>query len=425
MNWGCASLVRACTALLLALSGLVAAAAPKQTLVVAAFPAVDDIVRAAIPRWKLLHPDTEVRVLSRSFEDHHTVLMTALFTATNLPDVMVVEAGYLGRFAIDSRLSDLSQEPYLIKEQQARFAPFAFRQASTRSGAVLAAPADIGPGTMLYRADLLQTAGVSEEELTTSWETYFAAGVKIRAATGASLMPHARNVAEVLIRTDIADGESQYFDATGRALVESPRFVHAFELALRARQLDLDARQTSWSPTWFDAVRNGRIATVISGAWMLGHLATWVAPDSSGKWRAAQLPQDSWSAWGGTFYAIPKAAKNKKLAWEFIQFMTLNRESQTSAFKTQNAFPALLQAYSDPFFEQPIAYLGGQKARLLWRDAVAHIRPVGVHEFDFDVRIIVDSELNQVLDQGKDIHLALHDARLKIDRLAHNPLSRR
>jgi multiple sugar transport system substrate-binding protein len=53
----------------------------QQVLTVAAFPAVDDIVRAAIPRWKRLHPNVDIKVVSRQFNDHHTALMTALSTS--------------------------------------------------------------------------------------------------------------------------------------------------------------------------------------------------------------------------------------------------------------------------------------------------------------------------------------------------------
>ena len=417
MNLGRAFFIRACAALLLGLCGLGAVAAPQQTLVVAAFPAVDEIIRAALPAFKREHPGVQVRVLSRSFEDHHTVLVTALSTSSNLPDVMVLEEGYMGRFAAGAHLVDLAQAPYLIKQQQARFAPFAFAQGVAQSGAVVAVPSDIGPGTLLYRADLIKAAGVSEVELTQSWESYVRAGVKIKAATGVSLLPHARNLAEVLTRVDIQPGEGQFFGANGEVLVDSPRFVRAFEWALRLRQLNLDARQTSWSGGWTDAIQRGQIATVMSGAWLEGHLASWVDPQGKGQWRAAQLPESSWTTWGGTFYTIPKASKNKKLAWEFIQFMTMNAQTQIAAFKSQSAFPALLEAYKDDFFELPIDYLGGQKARIVWREAAAHIAPLAVHELDLEARIIVSNELDKVLDQGKDIHLALHDARVTLERL--------
>ena len=417
MNLGRAFFGRACAGLLLACCGLGAVAAPQQALVVAAFPAVDEIIRAALPAFKREHPNAQVRVLSRSFEDHHTVLVTALSTSSNLPDVMVLEEGYMGRFAAGAHLVDLAQAPYLIKTQQARFAPFAFAQGMARSGAVVAVPSDIGPGTLLYRVDLLQAAGVTEAELTQSWESYLNAGVKIKAATGASLMPHARNLAEVLTRVGIQPGEGQFFNANGQVLVDSPRFVRAFGWALRLRQLNLDARQTSWSSGWTDAIQHAQIATVMSGAWMEGHLASWVDPQGKGQWRAAQLPQASWTTWGGTFYTIPKASKNKNLAWEFIQFMTMNAQTQIAAFKSQAAFPALLEAYRDDFFDLPIDYLGGQRARLLWREAATHIAPVAVHELDLEARIIVSNELDKVLDQGKAIALALHDARLSLERL--------
>ena len=38
---------------------------PRQTLTIAAFPAVDEIVKSAIPLWKHLHPDVEIKVVSR------------------------------------------------------------------------------------------------------------------------------------------------------------------------------------------------------------------------------------------------------------------------------------------------------------------------------------------------------------------------
>jgi multiple sugar transport system substrate-binding protein len=387
---------------------------------VAAFPPGDDIIRSAIPLWKRLHPNTDIRVLSRSFEDHHTVLLTALSTASNVPDVMMVEVGYLGRFAEGSRLVDLVQPPFLIREQQIRFAPFAFQQATARSGAVVAAPADLGPGTLLYRPDLLKAAGVTPAELTQSWESYLAAGVKIKKVTGARLLSHAVDLAEVMTRANIAPGEGLYFDAAGGVLVETPRFAHAFEIARRVRDLDLDANHHSWSSGWIGSLKDGSVATLMSGAWVVGHLSSWVAPQTKGQWRATQLPDNTWGTWGGSFYAIPKASKNKQMAWEFVQFMTLRRETQITAFKSHGAFPALLETYNDPFFEQPIEFLGGQRARLLWREATAHISRAIVHDRDMEARAVVLSELNKVLYQGKDIRTALHDARLTIERLARN-----
>jgi multiple sugar transport system substrate-binding protein len=392
------------------------AQAESQTLSIAAYPAVDEIIKTAIPLWKKKHPDVDIKLVSRAFDDHHTAMSTALSTSSNLPDVMALEFSYVGRFAGGGGLEDLSLPPYRIRDTQARFVPFAFRQATLASGAVVAAPTDIGPGTLLYRADLLKKAGVTEAELTQSWDSFVMAGVKIKASTGAYLMAHARDMKNILIRSNVKPGDGLYFDAAGKVLVDSPRFVRAFELARKVRQQQLDGRIGAWSTEWSQGLKGGSIATQMSGAWQAGHLASWIAPNTKGQWRAAQLPEHAWAAWGGTFYAIPKAAKNKALAWEFIELMTLNREVQLNAFKAQDAFPALLDAHTDPFYEQPIEFLGGQKARLLWREAALKINAIDVHKLDPIADEIINTELDKVLDQGKDIASALADARRLLER---------
>jgi multiple sugar transport system substrate-binding protein len=384
----------------------------QQSLTIAAYPAIDEIVKSAIPAWKRLHPNVDIKVVSRQFSDHHTAMTTALSTSFYLPDVMALEVGYLGRFAQGGGLDDLSKPPYDIQRYQSRWVPYAYQQATSRKGAVVAAPTDIGPGTLLYRTDILAKAGLSDADLTGSWEGYVANGAKIKAATGAYLMAHARDMKDIVIRTGIQPGEGLYFDSQSKVLVTSPRFVRAFELARKVRQGKLDAKVSAWSSEWTEGFKRGTIATQMTGAWLAGHLNTWLAPNTKGQWRAAQLPEGAFAAYGGTFFAVPHGtpAAHKPLAWEFIKLMTLNREVQLSAFKSQDAFPSLLETYDDPFFERPIEFLGGQDARIGWRTAARRITAVSVHKQDAFADEVIDTELDKVLDRGKDIKTALADA---------------
>ena len=395
-------------------------AAARQTLTIAAYPAVDEIVKSALPIWNRLHPDVDVKVVSRQFTDHHTAMTTALSTSFYLPDVMALEVGYLGRFAQGGGLEDLSLDSYGIKRFQSNYVPYAFQQATNRKGAVVAAPSDIGPGTLLYRTDLLTKAGVSEAEMTASWDSYVAAGAKIKAATGAYLMAHARDMKDIVIRTGIKPGDGLYFDSQSNVLVTSPRFVRAFELARKVRQQKLDAKVIAWSNEWSEGFKRGTIATQMSGAWLSGHMNNWLAPSTRGLWHAAQLPEHSYAAFGGTFFAIPKGvpAEHKQLAWQFIQLMTLNREVQLGAFKSQDAFPALIETYDDLFFELPIEFLGGQKGRAIWREAATHITAIAVHKQDSFADEVINTELDKVLDRGKDISVALADAQRLLQQRA-------
>ncbi|MES2355032.1 MAG: extracellular solute-binding protein [Pseudomonadota bacterium] len=388
------------------------------SLTVAAFPAVDKIIQSAIPAWKKQHPDVDIKVVSREYADHHNSITLALATNSNVPDIMVIEVGFVARFAEGGGLDDLSKPPYSAGQYLNKFVPYSVGQAMSTAGAIAVMPADIGPGTLFYRKDILQKAGVSEADLTKSWESYIAAGSKIKTATGSYLLAHARDLKDIAIRANIKEGEGIYFDKSNKVLVEGPRFVRAFELAKAARQAKLDAKIGAWSNEWSEGFKRGTVATQMMGAWLGGHLANWLAPNTKGLWRAAALPEATFASWGGSFYAIPKNGKNKELAWDFVKLMTLNKEIQLAAFKSQDAFPALLEAQNDPFFDQPIEFLGGQAPRPLWRDAANHIRSIDANKYDSVAGEIINSELDKVLDQGKDIKAALADAKALIERRA-------
>ena len=405
-------------ALLAAIGLLISSLAQAQNLTIAAYPAVDSIAKSAAVEWQKKHPGVELKIVSRSFPDHHTAMTTALSTSSNLPDVMVLEVGYVARFAENGGLQDLSLAPYDLKTKQSQFVPYAFKQATSRSGAVVAVPTDIGPGTLLYRTDLLKKAGITEAQLTASWESYVQSGVQIKAQTGAYLMPHARDMKDIVIRSNLQPGEGLYLDNKGKVLINTPRFERAFELARQVRTQKLDGKINAWTTEWTEGFKRGQIATQMSGAWLAGHLNNWIAPQTKGLWRAAQLPEHSWASWGGSFYAIPKRSPNKTLAWEFIQMMTLQADMQLKAFKAEDAFPALLAVHKDAFLDQPIDFLGGQKARLLWREAAQKTTAIDVHKLDPIAEEIVNTELDKVLDQGKDIRKALQDAQALLERRA-------
>ena len=393
--------------------------AQKTTITVAAYPAVDEIVKAALPEWQKRHPNVEVKVVGREYADHHTAMTTALATSTGLPEVMAIEYGYLGRFSQSGGLEDLDKAPFNAKEQASKMVPFAMAQGRTAANGQTAMPTDIGPGAMFYRNDLLQKAKLSEADLTQSWESFIQSGLKIKKTSGAYLVAHARDVKDIVIRTGIPEGQGVYFDAQGKSVIaSSPRFKQGFEMAQKIRQQGLDAKINAWSYVWGESLKRGSVATQMMGAWLGGHLQNWLAPNTAGLWRSTVLPERIATSWGGTFYGIPKNAKNKDLAWDLIKHLTLHRSQQQMAFEKFNAFPALLEAQSGAFFEQPVAFLGGQKARSEWKRTAAQIKPTMVFKNDAVAEEIVNAELDLVLTKGKSVEQALKDADKLVQRRA-------
>jgi multiple sugar transport system substrate-binding protein len=398
---------------------LSAPAGAQTVLTVAAYPAVDEIIKAALPEWQKKHPQVQVKVVGREYADHHTAMTTALAASSGLPDVMTIEYGYLGRFSQSGGLENLAADPYRADAMANRFVAFAFQQGQHDRHGQTALPTDIGPGALFYRQDILQKSQVKPEQLSARWEDVIEAGKQIKARSGVFLVAHARDIKDIVIRSGLGAGEGIYYNEQGQSLVgTSPRFKRAFELAKQVRQEGLDAKVNAWSNEWGEALKRGNVAVQMMGAWLGGHLQNWLAPDAVGKWRSARLPEGLATSWGGTFYAIPKKAANKTLAWDLIQHLTLNKAQQELAFQKFNAFPALKEAQSGAYFDQPVAYLGGQKARVEWRDSAQKITPTRVFRNDPIAEEIVNAELDLVLTKGKAIDQALADAHRLIQRRA-------
>ena len=68
--------------------------------------------------------------------------------------------------------------------------------------------------------------------------------------------------------------------------------------------------------------------------------------------------------------------------------------------------------------EEPLPFLGGQRARLLWRDAARRITATKVHKQDIFAEEVIDTELDNVLVHDKDIDRALADAHRLLERRA-------
>jgi multiple sugar transport system substrate-binding protein len=65
-----------------------------------------------------------------------------------------------------------------------------------------------------------------------------------------------------------------------------------------------------------------------------------------------------------------------------------------------------------------VAFLGGQKARVAWRQAAAQIGPTRVFKADAVAEEIVNAELDLVLTKGKSVDQALKDAHQAVQRRA-------
>lgn len=382
------------------------------------FPDFDSSLNVLLPGFT---EKTGVKVdyLMNNHGDHHTKLTTNLATGSGAGDVVVVDVEKIGPFVASGGLVNLSAS-FKADQYKDDFAPYAWAQGQGADGDVYGIPVDLGPGVMYYRRDLLKDTGENINEVIKDWDSYIAYGEELK-KNNVYLIASAADVAQAIIFTTVGDNEGLYFDAKGKPIVTSPRFVKAFTIAKEIRDKGLDARITAWSNEWYEGFRKGTFATQLSGAWLLGHLQNWIAPETSGKWGVENLPNGIYGSWGGSFLSIPKQSEHKEAAWKLIQYMTTEREVQLKHFETIGAFPANKTTYDSPIFNEEIPFLGGQKARLLFADVAKNIKPVLPAKGDHVARaIILENALMQVLDEDRDIKEALAEAERLIKRRTRN-----
>lgn len=408
--------------LLTALALAAGLAVAQRTLTVSLYPDLDSHVEQAIAEFEAAHDDVEIELRVLQHGDHHNALVTQLATGSGAADVVAIDVGFIARFVAEGGLTDLSQPPFEAGRYRDIFAEYAWLQGSTTEGRIVAMPTDLGPGVMFYRRDRFDEVDADVAAATADWDAYVEFGRQVtRDVDGDGtidvyLIADAGDAARALWRAEIPEGEGVFFDAEGAPVVDSDRFRQAFAVAKAIRDAGLDAQITSWTNEWYEAFKNGTVATQLSGAWLLGHLQNWMAPDTAGLWGVSHLPGGIYGFWGGSFYGIPEQSENKELAWSFIEYLTTEPDVQLAAFERIGAFPAVTSTYDAPMFDEPIPFLADQPARQLFADVARNIEGVATNPGDMVAAEIVESALTSVLNEGADIDEALAEAQRLIQR---------
>lgn len=138
--------------------------------------------------------------------------------------------------------------------------------------------------------------------------------------------------------------------------------------------------EPDFTDSWYAALNKGKYATWLTGAWGPAFLSG-SAKATSGKWRAAPLPQ--WDAakpssgnWGGSTTAVIRSTKNPIAAAVFAQFLNSDPASAKLFATEQFFFPATKALLAEAsFLGDAPAFYGGQKVNQVFADISAQVDP--------------------------------------------------
>ncbi|MEU4067731.1 sugar ABC transporter substrate-binding protein [Streptomyces wedmorensis] len=321
------------------------------------------------------YPNVDIELVNAGTGDEqYTALQNALTAGSGAPDVAQIEYYALDQFTIGKFVEDLS--PYGAQRWGTSFTIGPW-DAVTGDKAVYALPMDSGPMAFFYNKKVFDKHGIT---VPTTWDEYVQAARALHKADPRVFITNDTGDAGATTsliwqaggRPYKTDGTDVTIDFTDEG---TRKYATTWQKLLDEK---LVAPISTWSDAWYKGLADGSIATLSIGAWMPANFTSGV-PSASGDWRVAPLPQwtegDKTTAEnGGSSLAMPKAAKNKELAYAFTEFATTGTGAATRV--AQGAFPATrADLESKAFLDTKFPYFGGQQANQIFAESARNVAP--------------------------------------------------
>ncbi|MEK5254271.1 extracellular solute-binding protein [Paenibacillus sp. FSL F4-0125] len=351
------------------------------------------------------HPNVTIKVQNTGDQTaHHNNLTTALSAGSGAPDIFQLEIGFMERFinAQDKfyNLNDLG-----AKDIQANYLDWKWKQASSVDGSFqLGLPTDIGPTVVYYRTDLAEAAGLPSDPegfggAIDTWDKFAAVAKAFKEKTGKPFVD-LTDLTFNALRDQSAD-EIYFSKADGSFIGDTnPQVRKAYDFTVKGIQEGWISNLMLWSPEWGQGMNDGSFAVVMGPAWMAGNVKS-NAPDTTGKWKIAQLPEGAGN-WGGSFLTLPKEGKHSKEAYDFIAWMD-NKDNQLESFKTKGLMPSIPALYEDPaFVDFKDEFFGGQQTAVEFGKAANRVKPVYYGPLHDQTDTFFKNALKNVLEKKAD-----------------------
>ena len=225
---------------------------------------------------------------------------------------------------------------------------------------------------MLYRKDVFDKYKLT---VPTTWEQFATEAEKLhKAAPGVSMSNFANNDAGQTFGYAWQAG-ARPFKVNGTKLtvaLNSPAMKKVADLWSPLVASGAVSTDADFNNDWYASLTNGSYATWITAAWAPVFLQS-SAAKSSGKWRAAAIPQFESGGtpvsgnWGGSTSAVTAKTAYPAAAAAFAMFLNHDPASSLMFANSQFLFPPLKKTLTAPAFSGLAAkFYGGQKVNELF-----------------------------------------------------------
>lgn len=187
-----------------------------------------------------------------------------------------------------------------------------------------------------YRQDLFKEAGISAEDIKT-WQQFIDASGKVNKSTGKRIVTQESTGTLYSILLNQLRGD--FLDKDGKSLISSKVSMNALNILSSLYSGALLYGSNSIS----NEIKNDKVSAIIGNSSNMTAISQ-SSPNMKGKWKIIQLPAfepggNRSVTFGGGSLLLNKDSKNSKLALEFLQFCSNDKDVNGKLFQSFGTVP--------------------------------------------------------------------------------------
>lgn len=322
------------------------------------------IMEKAAKIYSEKNPNVEIKVVDNGRDDIEQKIHTSLSAnaINTLPDIVLIEDYAAQKFLTSYPNSFMPLNDYINYNEFAKYKI----PPMTVDNKTYGIPFDSGVTGLFYRRDYLKEAGISEERLQNiTWKELTEIGKEVKAKTGKQLMADMALQDPGIVRVMMQSAGAWYFNEKGEIdFIKNEALKDAILTVKELFNSGVVNQASGWGE-WVSNFTSGDVATISTGAWIIGSIKT--EKSQSGKWGVAPIPRlddiksvNASNLGGSSWYILNK--DNKVTAAEFMKaIFAENKEFYDEILTERGAIGTYLPSQGTPSYEAPDAFFDNQK----------------------------------------------------------------
>jgi len=329
------------------------------------------------------HQPVQMHVLSMGALNRRT--QSGMWAGTPTSDLVEIEQPSVARFMagpVDKvgfyDLTDrLHEEGIYDRLNEPSFAPW------TSRGHIFGLPHDVHPVLLVYRADLVEAAGIDVSQIET-WDDFERAMRPLVADTDGD--GDTDRYALGLWYTSAKDVETLLLQAGGGTFNQQGESIIASEANAKVLsrvvswcfgpgRLAIDAPE--FTPSGNELKLKGRVVAALMPDWLAG---VWMNDMEQLGGKLKLMPLPAWepggrrtSVMGGTMIAIPKTTRDFDSAWAFAKELYLSPKLAEDLFTSNHIISPIVDLWDEPYYAAEQPYFSGQQTGLMYIDQAPNV----------------------------------------------------